>query len=41
MAAGAMLIYRLLRTGFPLAIALVGLVILHDEVRAALRERPG
>jgi uncharacterized membrane protein YbhN (UPF0104 family) len=39
-AAGAMLTYRMLRTGFPLAIALVGLAILHDEVRAALRERP-
>ena len=38
---GAMLIYHLLRTAFPLAIALAGLVILRDEVRAALRERPG
>jgi hypothetical protein len=34
-----MLIYRVLRTRFLLAIALVGLAILHDEVRAALRER--
>lgn len=40
-AVGAMLIYRVLRTGFPLAIACVGLVVLHDEVRAAFRERPG
>jgi uncharacterized membrane protein YbhN (UPF0104 family) len=38
-AVGAMLLYRLLRTGFPLAIAVVGLAILHREVRAALRER--
>ena len=37
-AVGAMLIYRVLRIGFPLAIALVGLAILHDELRAALRE---
>ena len=40
-AVAAMLIYRMLRSGFPLAIALVGLGILHVEVRAALRERPG
>lgn len=38
-AVGAMLVYRVLRTGFPLAIALVGLAILHREVRTALRER--
>jgi uncharacterized membrane protein YbhN (UPF0104 family) len=40
-AVGAMLIYRLLRTGFPLAIALAGLVNIMQEVKAALRERPG
>jgi uncharacterized membrane protein YbhN (UPF0104 family) len=38
-AVGAMLAYRVLRTGFPLAIALAGLAVLHREVRAALRER--
>lgn len=38
-AVGAMLIYRVLRTGFPLALALLGLAVLHRDVRAALRER--
>lgn len=38
-AVGAMLIYRVLRTGFPLALALLGLTVLRRDVRAALRER--
>lgn len=40
-AVGVMLLYRVLRTVLPLAIAFVGLAMLHAEVRAALRERPG
>ena len=40
-AVGVMLLNRALRTATPLAIALVVVVILRDEVRAALRERSG
>jgi uncharacterized protein (TIRG00374 family) len=40
-AVGVMLLNRALRTATPLAIALVVVVILRDEVRAAVRERSG
>lgn len=40
-AVGVMLLYRVLRTVFPLTIAVLGLAVLHSEVRAVLRERPG
>ena len=40
-AVGVMLLNRALRTATPLAIALIVVVILRDEVRAAVRERSG
>lgn len=39
-AVSVMLIYRALSIGSALAIALVGMVFMHDELRRALQERP-
>lgn len=40
-AVGVMLLFRVLRTVFPLAIACAGLAVLHAEVRPMLRGRSG